>query len=406
MSKKAILFSIFLCCICTSIKAQISLPGTPYSFKNQSLQSEKIPTIQTAPIDLQKLAKEDAADEADNLPPRFGHIFDVQYTLQNSGKWTTLQNGDRLWRLQIHCPDARSINLTYRDFYLPKGGKFHLYNPSKSKVLGTFTSHNNHKSRLFATNLIEDEQVVLEYYEPAAVKGQGTIDISRIVHGYRFIRSPQSDSEKTGFGCSAPCNVNINCSEGNDWQDQKRAVARIAMINSLCSGALVNNQTQDGTPYFLTANHCTGGFSAAQMNQFIFLFNYESPDCSNTNGSVNQSVTGATLRANLDVNIGSDFALLELNQVPPLDYQVYYAGWNNSSNPPSSAVGIHHPDGDIKKICIENQPLIMYPFSDHFWQVDDWDAGITAVGSSGSPIFDSNKYIVGQFMGRILFLYR
>ncbi|MFK7907777.1 MAG: GEVED domain-containing protein, partial [Chitinophagales bacterium] len=307
---------------------------------------------------------------------------------------TELANGDRIWRLQIHCPEARSINLTYSDFYLPKGASFYLYNPSRSKVLGAFTHYNNHASRTFATNLIEDPTSILEYYEPAAVKGKGNITIDRIVHGYRFIRSIEAEAnQEKGFNDSGACNVNVNCPEGDDWQDQKKSVARMVMIGSLCSGALINNQTQDCKPYFLTANHCTSGFSAAQMNQFIFQFNYESPNCTNINGPTNQSVTGASLKANL---AASDFALLELNSEPPPEYNVYYAGWSNSPTAAPSVTGIHHPAGDIKKICIENQPVTT---SGNEWRVDDWDVGVTEGGSSGSPLFNPEKRIVGQLFG-------
>lgn len=385
---------LLLLLLTLQIQAQISTPSLPNFSKSQ----QKIHTIKTPPLDHQKLTAEDTQAAANHLPPRFGKIFKVAHNLQNSGKWTTLPNGDRIWRLQIHCPEARSINLTYSDFHLPKGATFHLYNPSRTKILGAFTAFNNHPSRTFATNVIEDERTILEYYEPAAVKGQGVIQISRIVHGYRFIRSIEAEIEEEnnlekGFNDSGACNVNINCPEGDDWQDQKKAVARIIMINSLCSGALVNNQTQDCTPYFLTANHCTDGFSSAQMNQFIFQFNYESPNCSNINGPTNQSVTGASLKANL---AASDFALLELNSEPPPEYNVYYAGWTNTPAAATSVTGIHHPAGDIKKICIENQPVTT---SGNEWRVDDWDVGVTEGGSSGSPIFNPSKHIVGQLFG-------
>ena len=39
-----------------------------------------------------------------------------------------------------------------------------------------------------------------------------------------------------------------------------------------CTGAMVNNTAQDGTPYFLTANHCLGG----NTNNWSFKFDFES----------------------------------------------------------------------------------------------------------------------------------
>ncbi len=54
----------------------------------------------------------------------------------------------------------------------------------------------------------------------------------------------------------------------------KKAVALIVVNNSYwCSGSLVNNTSNDGTPYFLTANHCY-----SNPSQWAFMFNWISPD--------------------------------------------------------------------------------------------------------------------------------
>ena len=95
----------------------------------------------------------------------------------------------------------------------------------------------------------------------------------------------------------------------------------------LCTGSLINNATQDLSPYFLTANHCLGG-----NNSWIFMFNYESPQCSNQNGPTNMTVSGSSLLANSST---SDVALLLLNETPPQDYNVHYAGWDVSGSTPS-----------------------------------------------------------------------
>ena len=49
----------------------------------------------------------------------------------------------------------------------------------------------------------------------------------------------------------------------------KRSVGLMLMNNSLCSGSLINNTENDGTPYFLTAEHCTVG---ENTSTFSFLF--------------------------------------------------------------------------------------------------------------------------------------
>ena len=52
--------------------------------------------------------------------------------------------------------------------------------------------------------------------------------------------------------------------------------------------------------------------------------------------------------------------LLELDKEVPVEAEPYYAGWNISTEPPSSAVCIHHPNADEKRISFENNPVTPY----------------------------------------------
>ena len=168
--------------------------------------------------------------------------------------------------------------------------------------------------------------------------------------------------------------------------------------SGLCTGALVNNTAQDGTPYFLTANHCLGG----NPGTWVFRFNWDSPvaicaqnAASSDPGAPYNDVNGATLRAS---SSGSDFGLLQLNSMPTGN--VYYAGWNRSTTPATQATAIHHPSGDVKKISRENQSLSAQTWScAQTWQVANWDQGTTEPGSSGSPLFDQNQRVIGQLYG-------
>ncbi|MDR0829521.1 MAG: T9SS type A sorting domain-containing protein [Prevotellaceae bacterium] len=106
----------------------------------------------------------------------------------------------------------------------------------------------------------------------------------------------------------------------------------------------------------------------------------------------------------------SDFLLLKLNATPALltSYNATFAGWEtNNANALNSnfTVGIHHHNGDIKKISRDNDPplSINAPTINGIntgaalshWQVS-WNKGITAGGSSGSPLFNSDHKIIGQ----------
>ena len=88
------------------------------------------------------------------------------------------------------------------------------------------------------------------------------------------------------YRSSGSCNVNVNCSEGDDFRKQQRAVARIlvkmdAYTMGWCTGTLINNTNYDRTPYLLTAAHCIESVSSSSYySQFVFYFNYETSGCS------------------------------------------------------------------------------------------------------------------------------
>ncbi|MBD3332877.1 hypothetical protein GF356_08500 [candidate division GN15 bacterium] len=379
-------------------QAQISEGGTPPSFE-RSLKST-IPTVRTAKLDVPSLLAQDAMEESKGVPFRFGYPFDVNYTLNNSGTWDTLANGDRIWRLAIECPGAYSINLIYDSYLIPNGARFFVYSGDEEMVLGAFTSRNIKNHGKFSTAPVKGDRTVLEYYEPAEVSGQGQIEVSRIVHGYKDVFFDlENAKDALGFGGSGSCNNNVNCPEGAPWEAEKRSVAMITTSGGfrLCSGSMINNVRQDLTPYFLTANHCLGG-----EETWVFIFNYESPTCDNIDGPTWMSVSGSTLRAS---NSYSDFALLELSAQPPDSYSVFYGGWSAMDVASQQTTAIHHPSGDIKKISFDYDSLTSANYlgspgsGESHWRVGNWEDGTTEGGSSGSPIYNENHHVVGQLHG-------
>lgn len=378
--------------------SQVSEGGTPVSF-NKSLAAglvADIPTEIMGSIDVEAYLAEDARDQAQGgVPFRFGAPFDVNYSLDNSGIWEELPDGGRLWRLRIECPGAYSINMIYDDYDLPEGARLFIYNENRDFVIGAFTDTNNKEHGMFATQPVKGDVSIIEYYEPADVRGRGKITISRIVHAYKDIFSYFAEK---GYGSSGSCNNNVNCPEGDDWQDDKRGVAMVLLGDGTryCSGSMINNVRQDNTQYFLTANHCLNG-----EENWIIMFNYESPTCTNSNGPTTQTVQGTVLRANYST---SDFALVELLEAIPQSYGIYYNGWSAEDVATSNSVAIHHPSGDIKKISFDydavtsTEYLGTTPGTTH-WRIGQWEDGTTEGGSSGSPLFNPDHQIIGQLHG-------
>jgi PKD repeat protein len=398
-----LLFSVFV----IKSNAQINQGGIPKSFTLNNLSETFDVKVLEAP-DLKKLQKDDDESGKQGGLRRVGQSIFVGINLNNSGTWEELPNGDRIWRLKIVAGGALAMGVYYNHFWLPPGARLFLYNEDKTQVKGAYSMEDNPESGLFATELISGENTILEYYEPSRVKGRSVISISEIAYVYRDFKAFGTKD----FLDSESCEVNVNCSEGAAWQDQKKGVARISIKIGTgyywCSGTLLNNQRQDCTPYFLTADHCGEGASAADMTQWIFYFNYESATCPNpTTAPVANSLTGCTLKANGGTggSTGSDFYMIQLTQTPT--FNPYFNGWDHTNTSSTSGVGIHHPSGDIKKISTYTTTLTTSGWNGSgllsHWQVV-WAAtanghGVTEGGSSGSPIFNSNGVVIGDLTG-------
>lgn len=391
MKLKLLLSISFLFTVFYAI-AQISHGGRPVAFEMAD-QLAPVPFQEINVSNLEELRAEDAInDQYKDIPYRFGANVEVNWGME-LGVWQEAQDGSRLWRMGVSSPGAVSINITFKTFNLPEGAKLFVYDADKTHFIGSFTHKNMQPHGGLALSLIESDRIVIEYHEPEGVAGQGVLELETITHGYRDVVKKFKEA-RGPFGNSGNCNINVNCPEGMGWEDQIRSVAVIVVNNNgICTGSLVNNTANDGTPYFLTANHCLGGSVA----NWVFYFNHESPNCAGNNGPTNQSVSGAQLRAS---NGGSDFALLELNSAPPESFDVYFNGWDRTGNDPSETTCIHHPGGDIKKITHDFDGAYQSTNAGaQTWYIDQWEEGTTEPGSSGSPLFDQNGRVIGQLYG-------
>ncbi|MBC8214712.1 MAG: trypsin-like peptidase domain-containing protein [Candidatus Marinimicrobia bacterium] len=369
--------------------SQLNQGGEPYS--SQFEVRSEIQLITMPPIDTEKLFAEDEVRPV-GTPFRYGHKFLVDYSMDNSGTWETLKNGDKIWRLAIISENAYAISLEYKDFYLPNGSSFFVYNEDYEMVYGAYTELNNSEDRIFATPLVAGDMTILEYYHPANSNRSATINISEIIHDYRDIMNfSNSDRDRA-------CGINVVCSEASPYQEQIDAASWLDMGGYICSGSMVNNTSQDLTPYFLTADHCVDG---ENPGTFRFYFNYETTSCSGTYASYGSYAYSSSTKAR-SYDMSPDFALLEINDNIPDSWNVFYAGWDNSGSTPQISVGVHHPGGDPKKINFDNDYASSSnwnggPWGTH-WMLE-WDSGGTAGGSSGSPVFNSAGRVVGQLSG-------
>lgn len=375
------------------LHAQIAFGGEPLGAQALKMGLPEVPVVTMPEVDAAALMAEDAAKAAAGVkgPYRFGYNHATDLTLQNSGVWYAFPNGDRVWRLGIRCPGAYSINFEFNTFVVPPGAKVFVWN-DRGEHLGAFTAQSNPGHTELGVTQLPGHRITIEYHEPVEVAGQGQLRIGQVTHAYRDIFH-----QLKGLGDSGSCNNNVICPEGDDWRDQIASVAMITVGGSgLCTGQLLNDCNNSGTPYFLTANHCVAG----GVGGWVFRFKWESPTCTpTTNGPTSYTVSGCSLLVN---SANSDVALLLLNSTPPDSYNIYYSGWDASGDIPATETCIHHPSGDIKKISFNNDPAdatVWGTPAAQTWHIPAWDDGTTEPGSSGSGLWDQDHHLIGQLYG-------
>ena len=344
----------------------------------------------------------------------FAHKFDVHLRPDNSGINFTVGNIN-VWRVGIRSKKAYSLNILFSKFKLSEGAKVFVYNSDQTEILGSYTHENNSDLNLLPIQPIGGDELIVEYQVPIEEALQSEIEIGEVNHDFIGIfraTEPRDPSQS--------CHPNLICYP-EDIQPGSGVVALIINGTIYCTGSMVNNTSKDGVPYILTATHCLNfdydkvflknrHYDVVAGNIVVF-FNYNSPICSqDIRGPLQMTMASAD---SVLISERHDISLLKLKQSPPQEYQPYYLGWNASSEAGNSSSapfhGIHHPNGGIKKIAIEESSLSIGSFVDQigkynmepnsFWIVKEWEIAATEAGSSGSPLLDNQKRIVGTLTG-------
>ncbi|MCE5206157.1 MAG: trypsin-like serine protease [Porphyromonadaceae bacterium] len=342
----------------------------------------------------------------------FAHKFFVHLRPDNSGV-TFTSGGMKVWRVGIRSKGAYSLNILFSKFRLPAGAKLFVYNADQTEILGSFTQENNTELNLLPLQPIGGEELIVEYQEPLLADFAGEIEIGEINHDYVGIFRAGEPRDPANM-----CHPNLICYP-EDVLPGSGVVALIINGTTYCTGSLINNTADDGTPYLITATHClNNNYSAAFLadrkydliaGRIVAFFNYNSPVCgTDIRGPLQMTMASAD---SVLISERHDISLLKLKQTPSKEYQPYYLGWNAESSPSAPFHGLHHPNGGIKKVAIEEGSLGMGSFNDSgidftwepgsFWVVKDWETASTEGGSSGSPLLDREKRIVGTLTGGV-----
>lgn len=361
------------------------------------------------PVDNQTLLEEELARRGPGIAPRFAETFSVDVRPETHGHWERLPGGESVWRLRIRSADAHSLNLGFTEYYMPPGGSLILYAPDQRQVMGPFTPADNEAHQQLWTPVLDGDELVVEVRVPNARRDELQLNLTSINHDFLGFNSVASGS----------CNLDVICGEEDGWAivDLYRDIIQSVGVygfngNTFCTGFLVNNARQDCRPYFMVAYHC--GVNAGNAPSMVVYWNYQNSTCRQPNspasggpgdGQLNDFNSGATYRSGY---APSDFVLVELDDPVSETADAFFSGWTAKTDlPADTTICIHHPSTDEKRISFEFGDTYLgnwgsgstpVPSGNHII-VPDWDIGTTEGGSSGSPLFNRHKQVVGQLHG-------
>jgi len=350
-------------------------------------------------VDADAIRRADERRVREGRVPHFAVALEVAIDPWSHGRWEAV-GGERVrWRLRLDSRDALSLSLAFTRYRMPAEGELTVATPDGRYRVGPFTDADVDAHGQLWTPPIPGDELLLDLTLPVDRLAELELELTRVHHGY------------AGFGAPEPkagaCHLDVACPEAEGWSDQARSVALISIAGvRFCTGFLVNNTAHDGRPFFITARHC--GVSRRNAPSVVVTWGYRRPGCgpdatAATPSHLQHFQSGAVLRAE---HASTDVTLLELDDPPAPEARVFYAGWDRRDRLPRRTVTIHHPNTGVQRISFDFDPAVATwhlrdqptPYGNHL-RIDDWEVGTTEGGSSGAPLFNADRRVVGQLHG-------
>lgn len=326
---------------------------------------------------------------------RFGKAFDVDYTLTD-GKWEKVDGG-RMWSLTVKSKDALSLNFVFNNFSLPEGADLYVENQKGTILYGPVTHDVIPDNGFFLTDIIPGEQATITIFEPNTHYNETSLTIKRVVHGYKDINveiSKALNKTRDNIPPSVACY--------SDYEKESDAIGLIipSTGTDVCSGSLVMSTDYSFKPYFLTTYGLLDSYDEdpeTNVTNGLFKFRHKELTCNGNDIATSYTYNQCNIRAGW---YDTYLLLLEINGNLKANPKLTWLGWTTSGATPSSGVLIHHLDTTTPmSIAFDNDVLqtdyFYFPYK--AW-VTYFDLGYVNTCSSGSPLLDSNKRIVGHLI--------
>ena len=318
--------------------------------------------------------------------------------------WETAPDGAAVANLVLASPGAAGIRAQLLAKSLPEDLIAGFYDPTDAEGTVewisagelTATPSPADDGYVYWSPTVGGDRIGIELRIPSGAWSGASVIIPRISHLDRTLDNPERSADESCDQTDAVCRSD-RISDTARNSVAKYLYTTESGETSSCTGNLLNDQdlaTQ--IPYLLTANHCPE--TAAEVASTEFYWFHETPVCGDDSAySTLRQGRGATRLAH-DGFYGSDMVLMRLHEKPP--FGVGLVGW--TTEPVAlgdDMVGLHHPNGDVKKILIGRVERYNFPGSRTYKAMARASEGASIGGSSGAGIWrrdDSGRdYLVG-----------
>ena len=312
-------------------------------------------------------------------------------------EWIATADAGRALHLRVTSAGARALRVALALRGLPAGAEVRvsgsdgvaMAEPVDAATIG----ESLRLQGVYWTAVTEGETQVIELWLPADTDATPVVSVTNVSH---LLAAPSRLLKSTGPGTSQSCEENVACVAGGNpaLAQAANAVAKLIYtengVSYLCTGTLISDgDASSQVPYMLTAKHCIDSdAAAATLNTFWF---FQSSSCNGKDAAGYRQLAGGA--ALLFADSATDVSLVRLRDRAPEG--AWFAGWDATSLAPgTSAVTLHHPAGDVKKVSLGqslNAPDALATYTEVAWS-----SGSTEGGSSGSGLFtfDGHEFVL------------
>lgn len=337
---------------------------------------------------------------------RFAVQVPQRISAASAGQWSS--NGStRTWKYTVRVPTAVSMSFHASRLVLPPSA---VLTVTGTRASVTYRARDVSRGGLWARPLIGDT-LTISLSIAASEASRVQLEIDGLQAGYRGFGGVPSHPEylkrfaARNASTTQSCTENYSCDQAAANQKPSHATVAVLIGNQYqCTGTLLNDSSNDRTPYVLTARHCQngvlGGGAPQAANNITVYWDAVAP-CGAVLGSIYDGSTPAQGGATTMVE-QQDAWLVKLDS-PPVAEDAYWAGWDATGSAFTGGHSIHHALGlDKQFVQWYGQSVLLHisgatlnvGYDSTFWGVVN-QLGSVGAGASGSALFDADNNVVG-----------